>query len=201
MKTWLTADWHLGEDRFDLMGRPFTSVEEHVQTLWENHNAVVRPDDLVIMVGDVCYQKATKYLPFVEKFHGKKILVRGNHDRGLTDEQLKPYFERIYTDGEGFRHLIGNNMCYITHYPTCGVEDAFNLVGHIHGAWKYQLNMFNVGVDANHFRPVDADRIDFHKTAVEKYYDEDVWVGYNPINASYRGKRGKPGSYFSPVQP
>jgi hypothetical protein len=56
-----------------------------------------------------------------------------------------------------------------------------------------------VGVDVNHFSPVDSERIGFHKTAIEKFYDQDVWVGYNPINANYQGKRGKAGSYFTPA--
>ena len=89
--------------------------------------------------------------------------------------------------------------CYITHYPTQGVANAFNLVGHIHAAWKYQLNMLNIGVDVHHFCPVDIESIPFHKTAVEKYYDDDVWVAYHNINTQYQGKRGKAGSYFQPL--
>jgi calcineurin-like phosphoesterase family protein len=199
MKTWLSADYHFGEDRFELMGRPFTNVHEHNGAIIANHNAVVAPDDVVLMLGDVCYQKAPEYLPLVAQMNGRKTLVRGNHDRVFSDEQLKPYFEKIYPDGEGFRLQIGENLCYLTHYPTQGVEGAFNLVGHIHGIWKLQLNSLNVGVDVHHFRPVNAERIAFHKTAIEKYYDEDVWVGYHGMNASYRGKRGKAGSYFSPA--
>lgn len=196
MKTWLTADWHLGEDRFELMGRPFTTVEEHVETLAANHNALVAPDDRVLMLGDVCYQKTPEWLPSVARFNGKKILFRGNHDRGITDEQFKQYFDQVYAEGDGFQYLFGNIMCWLTHYPTSGVPTAFNLVGHIHGAWKYQLNMLNVGVDVHQYRPVSAERIQFHFDAICKYYDEDVWVGYNDINAQFRGKRGKPGNYL-----
>lgn len=202
MKTWLTADWHLGEDRFELMGRPFTSRDEHIDTLIKNHNALVSPEDTVIVVGDVCYQKTPEFLPLVAKFNGKKILIRGNHDKVFTDEQLKPYFSTIYAEGEGIPLLAFDGeqkiLCYVTHYPTEGVADAFNLVGHIHGAWKYQLNMFNVGVDVNNFRPVDRDRIAFHFNAITKFYDRDVWVAYDQINADFQGKRGKQNTYFRP---
>ena len=125
--------------------------------------------------------------------------MRGNHDKVFDDEQLKPYFHTIIAEGGGFYTELGGVKCYVTHYPTRGVEDAFNLVGHIHAAWKYQLNMLNIGVDVHHFRPVCVDTIPFHLGAVEKFYDQDVWVGYNPINANYQGKRGKPGSYFTPA--
>lgn len=199
MKTWITADWHLGEDRFELMGRPFVAQQEHVYELVTRHNALVAPNDLVLVVGDVCYQKAPEFLEHVERFNGKKILVRGNHDRGITDEQFAPYFETIFADGSGFELDAAGVSCYVTHYPTEGRPDLFNLVGHIHSIWKYQLNSFNVGVDANHFFPVNIDRIPFHKAAIEQFYDEDAWAAYSPVNSSYRGLRGKVGTYFRPT--
>lgn len=197
MKTWLTADWHLGETRMALMGRPFTSTEQMINVLADNHNALVKPEDVVYVVGDIVYQNAPEYLLFVGKFNGRKILFRGNHDRVFTDEQLAPYFEKIYAEGEGTNIQVGNRMCFITHYPTCGVIDRYNLVGHIHAAWKYQLNMLNVGVDVHHFHPVDADTIPFHFDAAAKFYDQDVWVAYNQINSSYTTQRGKAGTYFT----
>jgi calcineurin-like phosphoesterase family protein len=196
MATWLTADWHLGEDRFELMGRPFASVDHMVNTLISNHNAVVGKDDTVYMIGDVCYQKAPEFLDRVAKFNGKKTLIRGNHDRGITDAQFKKFFEHVVPEGMGMELEVDGIKCYLTHYPTKGKADRFNLVGHIHAAWKYQLNSLNVGVDVHHFRPVSFDKIPFHFKAVCEYYDEDVWVGYNEINGAFRGKRGKKGSYF-----
>ena len=198
MKTWITADYHLGETRMELMGRPFTSPEDMVNTLIVNHNALVAPDDEVIVVGDVCYQKTPEYLKYVSAFNGRKILVRGNHDRVFTDEQLKPYFNVIVADGDGFSQLCGGVFCYITHYPSTGIKNAFNLVGHIHSIFKYQLNMFNVGVDVNNFRPVNLDRIPFHFKAICEFYDDDAWISYNEINSQFVGKRGKKGSYFMP---
>lgn len=199
MKTFIVADWHLGEDRFELMGRPFTSPEEQVTTLISNHNALVAPDDKVIVVGDVCYQNTPEYLSFVGQFNGRKTLVRGNHDRVFTDLKLQSYFEDIVAEGDGIPMDIEGIPCWITHYPTRGVFDRFNLVGHIHGAWKYQINMLNVGIDVNCYRPVNLDKIPFHFGAVTKFYDDDVWVAYNDINSDHVGFRGKKGSYFTPT--
>ena len=56
--------------------------------------------------------------------------------------------------------------------------------------------MLNIGVDVHHFRPVNLDKIPFHYKAICEYYDQDVWVGYSPINEVYKGMRGKEGSYF-----
>lgn len=200
MNTWLTADWHLGEDRFELMGRPFITQQQMINHLVFEHNALVEPDDTVIVNGDVCYQKTPEFLPHVKRFNGRKILIRGNHDRVFTDEQLAPYFEQIFKEGDGYPMFIKDIPCYITHYPTEGLPHLFNLVGHIHAAWKYQLNSFNVGVDVNHFRPVNIDTIPFHLKAISEFYDNDVWVAYNEINSSYVGKRGKKGTYFTSVK-
>lgn len=200
MKTWITADWHLGETRFELMGRPFTSQQEMIDILVNNHNALVKEDDEVIMAGDVCYSNAPECLDQVSRFNGRKTLIRGNHDRVFTDEQLSPYFVSIIAEGKGILVQLPNEkFVYVTHYPTEGKHNYFNLVGHVHGAWKIQLNMYNIGVDVHHFCPVNIDTVPFHMTAIEKYYyDEDVWVGYQEINSRFRNIRGKPGTYFRP---
>ena len=33
MNTFLTADWHIGEERFELMQRPFRTVAEYIDAL------------------------------------------------------------------------------------------------------------------------------------------------------------------------
>ncbi len=192
-----TADWHVGETRFDIMNRPFIDVQEHIDFLVKKHNEIVKPQDIVYVLGDVVYQKATKsYLKQVDKFNGKKILVRGNHDKVYSDIELKDYFEEIIPEGEGIELKIMDIPCYMTHFPSTAKKDLFNLVGHIHSAWKYQLNMYNVGVDVNHFAPINLMKIPGIFDAVSKYYDDDVWAAYSDVNSEYRGKRGKEGSYF-----
>lgn len=196
MAEWIVADWHLGEDRLEIMGRPFRSAEEMIDELVRLHNSVVTADDTVYVLGDLCYQKKPEYLEHVERFNGRKMLIRGNHDRVFSDEQLKKYFWDVVVDGGGMELACEGIPCYITHYPTRGKKDRFNLVGHIHAAWKYQLNMMNVGVDVHHFLPVNLSTIPFHLKAISEYYDEDVWVAYNKLNLRFLGDRGKKGSYF-----
>lgn len=194
---WLTADYHLGEDRFELMGRPFSTIEEMINLLVDNHNKLVKPDDEVYLVGDVCYNKRPEYLHHIDRFNGIKTLIRGNHDRDISDEEFLKHFTKIVPEGEGIELEIEGIPCYITHYPSTGRPDRFNLVGHVHGAYKYQLNMLNVGIDVHHFRPVNFDRIPFHLKAICEYYDKDVWIAYDPINEIYKGIRGKNSSYYS----
>ena len=200
MKTFLTADWHLGEDRFEIMGRPFNNVQQHVDALVANHNKLVGPEDLVYLAGDVLYQKANPvdFLPPVARFHGRKILIRGNHDRPFTDEQFAFYFEQIVPEGRGVELDLCGVPCFITHYPSLAKVNRFNLVGHIHSSWKIQLNSLNIGVDVNHFYPVDETKVPFFLEAVTNFYDMDVWTAYAPANQDHFQARGKKSYYFVP---
>jgi calcineurin-like phosphoesterase family protein len=108
---------------------------------------------------------------------------------------LKPYFETVVPHGGGIERTFDGIDCWITHYPTKGRRDRFNLVGHIHGAWKVQLNMLNVGVDVHSYRPLDSERIPFYHKAISEYYDDDVWAAYGDANTRHF-YRGKEGSYF-----
>lgn len=198
MARFISSDHHLGEDRMVIMGRPFRTGQECVEAMIANHNSVVSPDDEVIFLGDVCYQKTPEMLPWVAKFHGKKVLVRGNHDRGIPDSEFLKYFDSVIPDGGRMNLQAGGIDCVAVHYPTEGDANAFNLVGHIHAAWKYQLNMLNVGVDVHHYYPVDLEKVPFHLKAIQEFYDDDVWVAYDKINLKWFGSRGKNGTYFRP---
>lgn len=205
---WITADWHLGEYRMDLMMRPFSDAEEHVNHLIKEHNKLVAPDDLVIVVGDVVNKDTPHYLRYVDNFNGKKILIRGNHERNLSNEELSKYFDLIILEGDGLELSVGELDCWATHYPSQARIDKFNLVGHVHYAWKVQLNSLNVGVDCNHFAPHNLDKsIPFVYGAICQYFDKDVWAAYHPankiwaspgiLNQQFRGSRGKENSYFN----
>lgn len=197
MSVFLTADWHLGETRFEIMQRSFSSALEHVVCLRDNHNAIVKPDDEVIMVGDACYDPV--WLPFVSQFNGRKTLIKGNHDRKIPDGDFGIYFEKIVPEAHGIEMEYDGIPLWVTHYPSSARADRFNIVGHVHAVWKVQLNMLNVGVDVHCFRPMPIERIRFFYDAICKFYDEDVWAAYNESNAAFRGLRGRKGSYLTEV--
>lgn len=203
MKRFITADWHLGEDRLRIMQRPnWDDASSMTYDLAAPHNAIVGEDDLVYVVGDAVCSRAPHAIGAIGRFNGRKILIRGNHDRAFTDEELKPYFEQIIPEGDGVMVEVkhGKTMlkCWITHYPSRAKLDCdINLVGHVHAAWKFQLHMINVGIDANHYRPHNLDEdIPFYLDAITDHYDEDVWAAYMQVNQTFRNHRGKAGNYF-----
>lgn len=201
-RLWLTADWHLGETRMELLGRPYHSADEMYWDLLQKHNALVKPDDQVIIIGDVVSNATTDpdgWLEKVGNFAGQKHLIRGNHDRRFTDEQFKKYFHLIFPEGGGMETMVGGILCWLTHYPTCSTPKHFNLVGHIHGRWHIQKNMLNVGVDVSHYAPIPEENVKFHYDSIHTYYDADVWVADHPANVVHNN-RGLKTSYFKPEQ-
>lgn len=196
MNTWFTSDWHIGDTRVNMLRRPFINEDEMFFRLKDEHNKLVHPNDTVYVLGDVCFRKAKHVLSAVKDFNGKKILVRGNHDRDTSDEEFLVYFDQVIAEGEGLEIEYKNINFYLTHYPTTTRQDIFNLVGHIHDAWKFQPNMINVGVDVNHFRPVNADEIIYFYNAIMTHFDQDIWSAYLPQNTTHFEQRGKKTSYF-----
>jgi calcineurin-like phosphoesterase family protein len=179
-----------------MLRRPFISEDEMLFKLKDEHNKLVHPDDTVYVLGDVCFRKAKHGLSSVKDFNGKKILVRGNHDRDTSDEEFLVYFQQVIPEGEGLEIEYKNINFYLTHYPTTTRQDIFNLVGHVHDSWKFQPNMINVGVDVNHFRPVNADEIIYFYNAIMTHFDQDIWAAYLPQNTTHFEQRGKKTSYF-----
>lgn len=114
--------------------RPFNTITEHDQALIDNWNSVVRPQDHVYHLGDVCMKKY--HLGIVKKLNGHKRLVRGNHDIFRTRDYIDVGFEEIY----GVRVFLPNTQqnktgLVLTHIPLHPnhIPGGFkNVHGHLH---------------------------------------------------------------------
>lgn len=207
MFDFILSDHHLGETRMEIMQRPFANPEDMFQTILTNHNAVVKENSKVLFNGDIVSNAAKdkKYwLKRVKELNGIKTLIRGNHDQSFALEELLEVFDTVIPEGDGIDFEVKDKdadrtiYCFATHYPTRSKTDKFNIVGHIHSAWKYQKNMLNVSCDVHSFIPMKTSKIPFFLTAIEKFYDDDVWVANHPANKIHM-ERGKKGSYFDSV--
>lgn len=162
---WFTSDLHLGHANIiPACMRPFRDVDEMNETLIWNFNAVVRRDDTVYILGDLSFKVGAENVPgLVARLNGKKILIRGNHDKrscdGLYDHAAD--FERVTVEGMDLS---------LMHYPMLSWpgrrRGAVQLHGHIHADATYNetnrdlgILRYDVGVDANNFYPVSAKQI------------------------------------------
>ena len=180
---YFSSDWHLGEDRIGINGkpnlffRPFTSIEQQDNTIIQNFkNSSFKDGDTFYHLGDVIYNmNSIHYLEELRNLYPNSIfnLVIGNYDEDKL-EILSKYFNIV--SPEQFIEIEGIKF-YLNHYPiNCKEEEkGFGITGHIHGLWKVQKNMINVGVDAWHFFPVSEKEILFTVNAIRKFYDNNVF--------------------------
>lgn len=183
---YFTSDQHFGETRIgngkpDLFFRQhsFSSVDQQDEYLMHRINEVVGENEL-IHLGDVVVD--LERIKILDKLKSKfRILITGNYDTDKMDE-LGKYFDEIYDFGwfevEGIPDPV-----YCNHYPSdCkkyleGWKNKhFTLTGHIHGLWRVQRGILNVGCDAWHYNPLSEKDIAFYYNAMEKVYDENVFV-------------------------
>ena len=133
--TFVIADLHMGD--FDMCNlkkedghplRPFSTVEEHDETIIANWNKVVPKDARVYVLGDVAQKKSD--IAKIGRLNGsRKILIAGNHDIFGSSSYLK-YFKDIRAT-----HRLDNGilMSHIPVHPsTFGKAHKVNIMGHIH---------------------------------------------------------------------
>jgi calcineurin-like phosphoesterase family protein len=149
----------------EILGKPVAEVEYEylkanvdVDTAAMNRemvarwNSVVRPFDLVYHLGDVAMGKAHELPDHVSKLHGRKILVRGNHDRSpqkMKDAGFDEVYERLELEIDGVRVYMHHQPQVKSHWGGAQIH----LCGHVHEKWKRYGDMINVGVDQWDFTP------------------------------------------------
>ena len=175
MNTFFTSDLHFGHKniiRYD--NRPFTTVEEMDETIIKNWNSKVQDNDVVYILGDISWYDDTKTAEILSKLKGRKVLIKGNHDK--LSRKTEPFFEEV-TDYKEIvlsekRHVI---LC---HYPIVFFNrhhyGAYMLYGHVHNShewhmtenYKFELEqldircrMFNVGTMIWDYSPVTLDEV------------------------------------------
>ncbi len=126
MTRWFTSDWHLShENILSLANRPFNSVEEMNQTIIDNYNSLVKPNDIVYVLGDVALGKISESLPLISQFNGYKVLIVGNHDRifeGNKEKEVLKFRKRyeeqfnvIWVSGGAL--TTGGTNVLLSHFP------------------------------------------------------------------------------------
>lgn len=137
--------------------RVFSSVEEMDETMVERHNSVVRPNDKVYMLGDLCMHN--RNLPIMERLNGEKILIKGNHDQ----EKLSRY-AKYFKDVRGSHQLAGYLLTHIPIHPDSLSRWKASIHGHLHSD-LVQLNgkpdprYINVSVEQINYTPISLEEI------------------------------------------
>lgn len=138
--------------------RTFESVDAMNETIIENWNQVIRPQDKVWHLGDVALQVVEpKHLnSIMRRLNGQKRLILGNHDKPKAQGFLD-WFDKVAI-WNGFKE----GDFTISHIPLRldSLRDGrFNVHGHVHANSLADPHYINVSVEVTGYRPVHYDEI------------------------------------------
>lgn len=190
---WFSSDLHLNHSKIiEYCNRPFSNVEEMNETLRNNWNSVVKPEDIVFCLGDIALGGSSAWNTLIPKLNGKIHLVLGNHDIRNWRNSYSNLFESV---SEQLTIEINKKTFILTHFPllcyhgTWGSEmNVVNLHGHIHlckGATGKDIErlqhtfptQYDVGVDLNDYTPISFDEVKERiRYQIEHHTNELHWI-------------------------
>lgn len=133
------ADWHYGHEAilaYD--NRPFLTVEEMNAELIRRWNAVVAPEDVTYVLGDMFWCGEEEAVAVLDKLNGRKILVVGNHD--LCGEAFRQKFDAV---ADYLEIQDGGRDVVLCHYPMPCFKNHYqgwyHLYGHVHVSFEANM--------------------------------------------------------------
>jgi calcineurin-like phosphoesterase family protein len=128
-----TSDSHYDQEAALRYGRScFSSVDEMNETMITKWNALVKPGDTVIHVGDFCFRRRTVH-QILPRLNGKIVLVIGNHD----EHYLREYHKYNVITTERLTLKIKGLLVECCHYPMFAWKrmkfGSYHVHGHLHG--------------------------------------------------------------------
>lgn len=192
-KIYFTSDLHIGHEnviRFD--NRPFETVDEMDAELIRRWNTKVDRGDLVYVLGDMIWKtKNGTAEELIHNLNGQIILIRGNHDRFLSNAKAKNGLAAVKDYDEINVTLEDGTVrrCILSHYfiPLYNGHrnGAIHLHGHSHftdeadleidlaeqlNAQGMQNEIYNVGCMYWNYEPVTLDEIIRHGRTIRPNY-------------------------------
>lgn len=183
-KVWFTSDLHLCHrnilkytDRINRIGLNPQSpnLDQMNQWIIDKWNSRVDKQDIVYMLGDFSFINTDITRKFLEKLHGKKHLIWGNHDKSLKG--LEHYFESCSDIKEttfkkdNFPFLDENMTVVMCHFPILAwdrrMHGSVMLHGHTHGSIdELNKNSGELRVDVG----LDGKLADYDMVSLEQVY-------------------------------
>lgn len=156
MKTFITSDLHF-EHKNILKYSPLTRgqykcITEMREDIIAKWNSKVAPKDLVYILGDVAFCTAKQAAEIMGRLNGKKILVIGNHDEKLVQNQE---FCSQFIEVTHYKTITHKGVFIVmSHFPFLQWDrmhrGSVHFYGHLHGKPSGQeaFRCKDVGMDA-----------------------------------------------------
>jgi calcineurin-like phosphoesterase family protein len=176
--TFLIADTHFGhknilsflrEDNTPL--RPgFTDIREHDETLVNNWNSVVKPNDKVYHLGDCGFKNFTYMKHVFDQLNGTKVLIKGNHDNFKLSQ-----YAQLFKDIRGIHSLDKILLSHIPIHPNSLSRWKGNAHGHLHNKHVENSHYLNLCVENWNYTPVPFETIrSYFNNIIKEKADEII---------------------------
>ncbi len=182
------SDTHFGHENILKFERKnlFKSIEEHDEKLlaiWEKCLRNLGKDDTFYFLGDFCaLGQEQKYierllLPMNEA-PCRKVMIMGNHDKGIDKELLYGLFDEIYDYPVYISHRV-----VLSHFPCAVYPSQLNVHGHTHGMKIYGNNHICASIHVNNYNPVSSKTVE---SALGKVANWNTRFLYEPWAGDYQ---------------
>lgn len=150
-------------------------VETWDKWMVEKWNTIIGKKDIVYILGDFIFGSQESARKLLDKLHGKKFLILGNHDKGV--DKLENYFEQITQQKlvtfkkSNFDFLDEDFQIFMCHYPMVTWASkhygVINAHGHCHGRLDdYNEASTDLRVDVG----IDGKLANFNLITLEQLY-------------------------------
>ena len=188
-KIFFTSDLHIGHaNSINFDNRPFRDLDDMHSSLIRRFNSTVPRDGVTYFLGDigVCSQKVAK--EFLSKLNGTKILIAGNHDKGMN-ANYNLGFDCVL--GGAVLFIVGEKVT-LSHYPLLGVfrEDVSEMRGakegdNWHGELKHSPKCFKDEGQFHLHGHIHSPNGGKSKKILDRQYDIGVTSNkYSPVSIS-----------------
>ncbi|MBR6516784.1 MAG: metallophosphoesterase [Bacilli bacterium] len=170
------SDCHFGHKNvliFD--GRPWETVQEMNDAMVEKWNKKVSAKDTVYILGDFIWNTNKDYFNLIKSLNGRKVLVRGNHDR-VHSPEFKELFDEItwYKTIKDNGYTVAMSHFFMPLYSGHLYDKHILLYGHSHNTGEHDFEMvlkedmrknniphesYNVGACHLNYEPCTLDEI------------------------------------------
>lgn len=194
INTWFTADCHFSHTAIlnfhpwrreaagitadEIKEDKHSAIKRHDEWLINLWNETVKRRDNIYILGDLCLGNKERTESILQKLHGKKFLIRGNHDKSCNG--LERYFEWV---GD-IKEVKFNNNQYpfirndetfcleMCHFPMLSWNRRPHGTCHIHGHCHNRITQLNnasqeLRVDVG----LDSDLSDGNLLSIERIYE------------------------------
>lgn len=162
--------FEIGEGR--LLRPGFKNVEEMDETMIDNWNRVVKEQDKVYHLGDLCFS-LKRMDAIMPRLNGNKRLLAGNHDLHKTARYLA-HFKQVY----GVRQIDGYWLTHVPMQDGSMYRAKLNIHGHLHEKvvvrpdGRPDMRYFNVSVEQINYTPINFETLrDFYENYVRDRFD------------------------------